>query len=179
MQHTLIPLQDRKRLHREYSLRVLVVSVFTLSAALLIGSAAIFPAYLYASFNRASMEAQIESVKRENSDEGLDAATKELFSARKLLASFGGVAGKTDYSEMIESMLSVRQPVALSLIYLEQSDKGVEIRLSGVAPNRAELIAFRSRLEKLFAGTKIEIPIEQLARNSNPSFNFSFMPKMP
>ena len=175
MHHTLIPLAERKRLHREYYLRVTVVSVVAISCALLIGAASLFPAYIRAWFDHYAAQGAIATVRgADSSDKALNAAKSEL-GADNLLVTTLAADEQPRFSDLVRSITAVRRSVTVESFSMQYAGtKTVSVALSGLAPARDDLLSFKSRLEAAFPGTKIDIPIGQLAKSSNIPYSLKF-----
>jgi hypothetical protein len=181
MHHTLIPPTERHRLHREYYLRVCVVSIVALAVALLIGCIGLFPAFIRAVEDaRAAAGAVTADSKNNVTDSTLNAAKAELSTAKTLVSTLAADDAQGGFTDVIRSIVGVSNGVSLSGIDLSYADaKTVNVVVTGGAPTRDGLLAYRSRLETLFAGTKVDIPISALAKSANLAFNLRFTIKLP
>ncbi len=179
MQHTLIPFKDRKRLHREYVLRVLAVALFAFSVSMIVGVVAMFPAFIRGQFYSGAAQGSINEIKETQADRDISDIKGRLAADGKLLAALS-VGVPTAYSDVVRSLVSVRGAVEILSFKLDRPDaKSISISIKGTAPTRAELIMLKGRLEVLMPGTKVDIPIDQLARNINPSFDLRFVKQLP
>ena len=180
MHHTLIPLAERKRLHREYYMRVTIVSVVAISCAIIVGVAALFPAYIRAWFDRYAAQGAVAAVRSTaNADKQLNAAKAELGSDNMLVTTL--VADEQPrFSDLVRSIAAVRRSVLIAGFSFAFADaKTISVTLSGVAPTRDDLLSFKARLEAAFPGTKIDIPISQLAKSSNIQYSLKFNLQTP
>lgn len=176
MQHTLIPAADRKRIHREYALRAIIVAIGVLSVAILAGAVSLFPSYLRAYQYNKSTSTSLKIMRASAVDQDLDKAKNELTHDSLLLARLADTTGEVKLSDIIETMSLVRQNVIINSMTLVLSDpKTIAIKIGGIAPTRDALLSFRVRLEQMLGGTKVDIPIDQLAKNTNLPFNLSFV----
>ena len=66
-----------------------------------------------------------------------------------------------------------------SFVLNQMNTAAVVITLKGTAPTRDDLIALRGRLEGLMPGTKVEIPIDQLAKTADLEFTLKFSKQLP
>lgn len=179
MQHTLIPYADRKRLHREYFTRVVIVSLFMLCVATVVGSGALFPAYLRAWLSNRAAESAISTGKNAKADTLLAEINKQLVDDEKLVEFATTKIGSVQFSDVIRGLISVRGRSSISAFSITRTDaKTFQIAIAGSSPNRDELIALKNRLEMLIPGNKIDLPIEQLAKNSNIPFSLQFTEKL-
>ncbi len=180
MQHTLIPLKDRQRLHREYAIRTVAVFFFALAASVVVGVVALFPAYIQAWFyDRAARDAA-SVVREEKTDESLGKIKTELSTDAKLLAVLADRQVDVKFSDIMRSLMGARGSARITSFVLNQMNTAaVVITLKGTAPTRDDLIALRGRLEGLMPGTKVEIPIDQLAKTADLEFTLKFSKQLP
>jgi hypothetical protein len=162
-------------------MRVAVVSIVALAVAILIGCVGLFPAFIRSLENgRAAVAAIALDAKNNVTDSALATAKTELVSANTLVTTLASDAAQPSFTDVIRSIVSVSNGVSISGIDLASSDaKTLTVAITGDAPTRDSLLAYRTRLETLFAGTKIEIPIADLAKNSNLDINLHFTIKLP
>lgn len=145
------------------------------SLSVIIGAAALFPAYIKAWLADRSAEAQIASARTVKSEAGVDEASQQLKLTSELLATAKDGLGEAQYSDLIRSLIGAKHNVTIISFNLNKpDDKTAEISIHGNAPARDDLLAFKARLESLLPGTSIDIPIEQLARSTNVQFSLQF-----
>lgn len=180
MQHTLIPLQERKALRREYRLRAAIVLCFMLSFAGLIGIVSLFPAYISMSVKERSELDAVAALKKQKDVSGMATVEGTLKADAALLGSALPLSKGTMPSAVIESVVAARGPVRISALTIGGGgDDPFDVSIQGVAPDRDTLLAFQSRLEALAPGNKAVLPINQLAKNSNIPFSIELSEKLP
>lgn len=176
MQHTLIPLVDRKRLHREYYVRFVTVLLSILACSVIVGAGALFPAYIQAWLTRNNTESMFTMVKNLKREAGVDMANKQLSRDSILIQALSKDAQTVYFSDIVRSIISRKQDVVINSFNVSQGEgKKIAIAITGIAPTRDELLAFKGRLESLMPGTTIDVPISQLARSTNVPFSFQFI----
>lgn len=179
MQHTLIPLPDRKRLHREYVVRAATVLIFALSVSVLVGTIALFPAYVKALYYNRALQNDISSEEQLKLDDSLKKVKAELAADSRLLTALASSTVEIRFSRILTEVISARERVSITAFSVRQTDqRSVAITIKGIAPSRDDLLAFRSRLEKLMPDTTIDVPIAQLAKNVDPPFEWNFVKKI-
>jgi hypothetical protein len=180
MQHTLLPLHERVALRREYRVRAAIVFCFTVSLAILLGIAAMFPAFLRASTEARSAEQTAVSLEKEKKNNGLSLIQQSVAQSQKLLVSFTGKTMTTKKSAIIESIVSMRGANKLNSIQILQSGTStVTVSLQGFAPTRDGLSAFKGRLESSVPGNKVDLPISELAKSTNIPFSLRLVETLP
>ena len=172
MRHTLLPDHERAALRREYRIRALVVFLFVLSVAGLIGIASLFPAFVSASSEERRQIDAFASLKKGGEDADAALAKSSLASDSVLLGALSADAGAPAFSRLIDRVVSVRGPVALSSVSaVRGTDGSFAFVVQGVAPTRELLLSFQSRLEGIAPGTKVDLPISELAASTDIRFS--------
>lgn len=147
-----------------------------ISVAVLVGAAAIFPSYLRALSSYSESQAMITLLRANKSDQNLDAIRTELTKDNSLLSRLSEEKISMRFSDIIRAIGSVRGDAVIDSFTLTKKDaENIAVSLNGSAPTRDELLAFKARLEATVSYGKIDIPIEQLAKSSNPSYRISFV----
>ena len=179
MQHTLIPYADRQRLHREYYVRVAIVTLCLVAVAIIIGAGALFPAYLKAWLSNRAAETYSAAARNSKANSTLDDANKELIADQALVDILATHTNEPDFSTVIRSVISVRGNSMINGMNLSRGDAGtIQIAVTGVSPTRDDLLALKSRFESTIPGVKIDLPIEQLAQSTNVPFSLQFSEKI-
>lgn len=180
MQHTLIPLKDRRRLHREYVIRVVITSLFALAVSVAVGAVALFPAYIQAWFYNDAAQSAVAVAREEKADESLEKIKAALSADSKLLKALDSGQDDIRFSGIAGSLAKARgQTRIISFAFSRTGSTTVAVTLKGIAATRGDLIALRGRLEGIMPGTRIEVPIDQLAKNTNLEFTLKFSKQIP
>lgn len=180
MQHTLLPLQERKALRREYRLRVAIVLCFMLSFAGFIGIVSLFPSYISMSVKEKGELDSVAAIKKQKDVSGMANVEGTLKTDASLLATAVPLMTGTEPSTVIESVVSARGSIHINAISVNQSDDSIfQVSIQGIAPDRDSLLAFQARLEALAPGNKASLPINQLAKNTNITFSIDLTEKLP
>ena len=185
----LLPEEKKKVVNREYILRLITVSLWLLFLVVIVGIALVLPSFLMvqsqasALHSRKSLMEQTVVVRQSDvSMEGLrrtDSHIEHLKQAKK----------GTLLTELISSIVD-RAPEGVKLTNFsyslsgsrseeEDSDKEEdkervsEMRISGVAEKREELISFSESLKELEYIQETKLPVSQLAEGQNVSFSFT------
>lgn len=180
MRHTLLPTAEKIVLRREYYSRVTIVACFVVSAAILVGVAALLPAYLRARDAETDSLSQIASLKSGENESGRVAMMAELKADGQSLRRLSKNIGQARVSAILEQIVSMRGNIKLSALnHSPVSTSTVAVNIQGVAPTRNALIQFKSRLESLYPGAKAELPISELAASSNVRFSMRLSYPLP
>lgn len=172
MRHTLIPAQERAAIHSEYHVRVAIVLISTVAVAVAVGIVALFPAYMSALAAEGQARADIQALRSNSEAEGLSKIETELAADKKLITALAKGSQKSQISELVRLVVATRGPVTISSFTADrQGTSTAQLVLKGVAPARADLLAFKSRLEALAVGTKADLPISDLKKSVNLPFS--------
>jgi hypothetical protein len=171
MRHSFLPTIEQKKLKREYHIHVIIVALFFLSAVGLIGSGSLFPAYLTMNTEARQQQIAMDALKSDNDKSGIAELERELALHNVRMAALS-VQNDIPSSALIQNAVAARGTVRLSSIAVEHtSSTTVTIRISGQAPTRDSLVGFKTRLEKLEDGTKVELPISDFAKSRDIPFS--------
>lgn len=170
----LIPPEAEKVAKHEYILRVGGILAFLLSAVLLIFTIALVPTYVLIS-------AQIDTSIQQTEDAGLDEEFKkadaEVVLTKAFIDHIRTKEQRVQPSVIIESITDAVPPgISLGLFVTKQNEKtGVieKIDLQGIASTRELLAQFKSAVEEASLFVKAEVPIADLARDTNLPFTMS------
>ncbi len=180
MRHTLLPTAEKLAIRREYYTRVTIVACFVVSAALLVGAAALLPAYLKARDAEAGSLGQIASLQNAENESGRAAMAAELKADGRLLRKLSENAKSARVSKVLEEIVAARGNLKLSTLdHSRLSTSTAAVNIQGTAPTRNALLQFKSRLESLYSGAKAELPISELAASSNVRFSMRFSYPLP
>lgn len=172
MRHTLLPLNERKTLRREYFLRLLIVLFFMISTACLIGAIALLPAYLH-SRDLAQSELDLANRTLDSKDaQGRTQIDMELKNSANLVSKLDSEAKEYKASQAIEQIIALRGLTKLITITFEQQGTStIQIGMQGTSPTRTELLDFKSRITNAYPQAKIDLPIGELAKSKNIDFS--------
>lgn len=172
MRRSFLPLLEQKKLKRQYRIRAAIVALFMLSVAGMIGVGSLFPTYLYVNTEEEAQLGEVASLREDKDNSGIGGVEKELQADAAQLAVLTTNDSLRRHSTIIEDMVGTRGNVSVtSLAVGEVSTTSVSIIMQGVAPTRESLLAFKTRLEGLMMGNKVELPISGFARSKDIPFS--------
>ena len=171
MHHTLLPLYERKALRREYHVRTLIVLCFMVSAALLLGVAALLPTFLRAATEERNNQNMAASLTKARDQSGLSAIEHSVAESQGILESLKNGIGQSRLSAIVEEIIQIRGPIKLASFSVSQSaSSSATVTIQGIAPTRNELLKFKDRLTAITSDKKVELPISELAQSVNIQF---------
>lgn len=176
--YTLLPLPEKNALIREYRVRVAIVACFIFSLSGLIYIGALFPAYMkaYSEKNDAMSRATLAKNSGANNTTSI---TNVLSLDATLLASASKSTNIPHISSLVESITTLRSDIKITSMAFSENGSGdtststYNVAIEGLAPTRDSLIAWKTRLEDLSGGQKVDLPIAQLAKDKNISFSIT------
>lgn len=174
----LIPPQGHQALNKEYVLRVASVCACMLSVVFFASAALLVPTYVYIS-------TQVRAVEHQNIE---SSAVSEEFKAAEASVKFANIIitqlakGKETpvISLLIEEVKRIA-PANITFKTIEMSitkDDVNDLRIQGVAPSRATLLALKQAIEESPLFESAVLPISDLARDADLPFSITvILPK--
>ncbi len=179
MLYTLLPPTERKVLHRDYARRVLVVSLFAVGVAGLIGIGSLFPAFIRAGTEEAASQGELNAVTAKNSS-GLSDIQQRVSIGQNLLSVLGSGSNRSRLSYLLESIIQQRQMVRINSIAIDYpATNSAVATIGGIAPTRDALVSFKSRLEASQPMSKVDLPVSELAKGTDVPFSIKITMMLP
>lgn len=174
---TLLPEQNKKSLFKEYRLRLFTVIFLFLTAFCLISTALLFPSYISLYFERGVLEDESARVGMEIKVKNEKGIVETLARINHTLA-----AVKPQQSGVLQvtKVILDKLPSGISIdrfVYTRGEKADSSLSLQGVAETRSELITFSRELEKQPDFSKVDLPISNLAKQSDVPFTLTVLGK--
>ena len=175
MRHTLIPQNLKKSLRHEYRLRAIVVSLFMLSLAFVIGIISMFPTFVILRSEKNVADKALSSQQNIIGNHDNNTVGDELKKQTNTLALFNEqVGGKTENSRIIEDIVEVRKNVSItSLAISRPASTTMVVMIQGIAPTRDSLIVFKNSLVALNKGNSVDMPISGFTKSKDIPFSLT------
>lgn len=169
----LIPQSAKKSILIEYWVRVATVWVILFSTAMLIGALIFLPTYVLISSQVAVYEeSAAEATQKVENYENVSVSLIQASQQAKIIIDETETPLFSDYIDLFESKQG--QGIHVSEINLSREGKGVgPSKLVGVASDRQTLASFRDRLLDTDEITSVDLPISNLASDSNIQFTLT------
>lgn len=178
MRHTLLPLNDRKALRREYYVRALTVFFFVLSLAELVGVVALFPSFVRVVLEQRSAAKSAVGSKDPSGSE-LKALQQNVVRSQALLDSLNKTANAPKISDLVGEVIALRKNIRLNSFSVNKTGTTTyTMTISGTAPARNDLTSFKSLLELARPDNKVDLPVSELAKSSNIKFSLQLREKI-
>lgn len=179
MRHTLLPLNERIALRREYYIRAGVVACFILSLVFVMGIASLFPAFIKTISTEESFKSNALNLSKQSVDPELKPIQQKVTKSLALLDLLGKGDKNPKMTELIEGIIDIKGDIKFNNFSATKiSTSTFTMSIQGVSPTRNSLLAFKDRYESLYPGNKIDLPVSELAKSSNISFSLQLKQKM-
>lgn len=180
MHHTLLPLNERRALQREYHVRALSVLCFALSVAGIIGIGSLFPAFIRALVEERSAQNDLASIEKAKDISGLTEIQKSVTAGTKVLSALSDGLSRPVPSILAGLVVEQRGNIRLTSMTIQYvGSSTVSVTVQGMAPTREALLAFKSRLETEQQGNKVILPVSTLAKATNIQFSLVLTKPLP
>lgn len=177
--HTLLPIDERQALRREYRFRVVIVLCFMLSLAGIVGIGALLPAFMHTLEIEREVKSELVSVKKAQKGPSVAEIERNLNTDISLLAPLLENVREQDLSNIIQDVVRARGITTITSLNISRaSTSTVIINIQGISPTRDELLSLKTRLESLSAGNKVVLPVSQLAKGSNLQYSIQLTAKL-
>lgn len=180
MRHSFLPIQEQDTLKRIYHIHVTIVALFLVSVVGLIGIVSLFPAYISTYTEEHSQLAAVTSLKEDKDTSESSRIQRELQADSAKITVLSKTSSIVRPSAVVTRLVEVRGPVRISSIVLSDiSSTTAVVVMQGVAPTRESLVLFKTRLEGLSPGNKVELPISGFARSKDLPFSIKVSHNLP
>lgn len=168
--NNLLPSQQKKSNKREYTVRCLSLSMFLLSGVLAVFVLLSIPSHILLSSwpDNIKKAASSARVTVDNYDE----LSEEVEAANALVGHLDEWEPERRFSEMID-ILDEASGSNITISQFNFGEKNSLFTVVGNAATRADLSAFRNRLEENDKFRSIELPISNLAEDTDLSFTMT------
>ncbi|MFA6554559.1 MAG: hypothetical protein WCS89_03560 [Candidatus Paceibacterota bacterium] len=179
MRHTLLPLQERIVLRREYYKRIVLVLSLTLSLAIFVGMAFLAPTFIRALSTEREVGGNTADVSKGSNNNDLKNVQQSFARSLVMMNSLKEGQGSPRISELVNEVVGIRETVRFnSFIATKVSTTTFTMVIQGVSPTRNALLAFKSNFESMAVGNKVELPVSELAKSSNIQFSLKLNKKL-
>lgn len=175
----LIPPEGRTALKREYLLRTGTVFATILSGVFIAGVALMIPTYVLISSQLSSTESEYEKSADVNAE--FKEAENAIRNANDIAIQLGGPTNQTYASDVIGE-ITKRSPQGITLraFQLERVKSYFpSVQVQGIAESRSILAAFKEALKGVPNVSNVEVPLSDLAKDSNLPFAITITLELP
>lgn len=154
--------------------RVLMGFFLISIAASVFGVISLLPAYFLIESRTNAAETQLALLESSIAAKSNEATNPVLADARAKLSELSVNARRIPIHTFLETILGVRiEPVHISGLAYDTTEKGGTIHILGIADAREPLTRFVKILAREGSFTEVDLPVSDLAANSDISFSVS------
>jgi hypothetical protein len=170
----LLPKADKDAIRHEYRLRLSVVALWFLFVSFIAASLLILPAYTLSTQKEKTAFQQSETLSKSVEIAQAERFEDVLADVQHKLAAAGGTSSRTLF-ELIGKLADLRNDdVAFNTITIMNAPDGMRrLNISGQAATRGALVAFEKALRESRLFETVELPVSNLAKESNTEFSLS------
>lgn len=179
MRHTLLPLQERIVLRREYYKRIILVFCLTFSLATFVGMAFLAPTFIRALSTEREVGGDNTNITNGSGNTDLKNARQSFARSLVMMNSLKEGVGSPRISDLVNDVVDIRETVRFtSFTATKVSTTTFTMVVQGVSPTRNALLAFKSNFESMAVGNKVDLPVSELAKSSNIQFSLKLNKKL-
>ena len=178
--YTLLPEKEAGALRLEYKIRILIVLLFFVSSAVIVGIISLIPGYVISSIKENELTSKLEELKKSKEARGIDATIVELKQGSDILRQIQQDVKESSFANAIQNTVSAKLPKAIfasmqiSSIAETNStstnDSSYEVLIQGKSATRESLLEFKRNIEKNPIFSKVEFPIPDLTKTKDVAF---------
>lgn len=172
----LLPVERRRRLHREYLFRLATVMVLMGALLFAVAAGLLVPTHMLLSREVAARKAQLASVEAVLTSTADAALSKQLDVFKSDIATLAALKSAPKATGVMQNALSVPRPgislTGFSYTPLAGSHAGM-LNITGVAKDRASLQAYQTAIQAATFATNADLPVSAYAKSSNIAFTIA------
>jgi len=170
----LLPLIEKKKIKREYRVRIGIVSLLFLSVLIIIAFVSLIPLYISSSYKLNDVLKQMESKKQETLyvDEKNNPIkiTQDINNKLAVLEKKDSILPPS--SDLITIVVGHKpNNVKINAIFYDRGLTDGKVVLNGIARNRETLLSFLKSLEEDKIFTKVDLPISSFVEERDIEFS--------
>jgi len=177
----LIPIEERKRMIKDFYFRFFTVLFIILGLSMVVASIVFLPSYFFSIVKKNSVDQKLEIQKKEPVPQIDEETLSQIQDLRnKLSLVEKAETSKFSISEkVISEIVSKKMPdIKINHISYENDPvKKMSVKINGVAPSRERLLLFRNTLEQDPLFSEVNLPISNFIKGSNIEFYLDLIPK--
>jgi hypothetical protein len=172
---TLLSEQHKKKLFKEYRIRLLITFLIFASVFFVIGIALLFPSFISITTLKSSYENESELLLKEielKNQSGLASTLNQI--------QFDLTLAKPDETDVYRSINEILNEVSSEIsINTIRYTRGVgapsSLNLQGIAKDRSGLLSFTNKLKKILIFSSVDLPVSNLAKQTDVPFNITLL----
>lgn len=175
----LLPKTEKDAIRREYRRRLFTVILWGIAVSTLVASLLLIPSFVLSRQREEAASARVLALSRRADAEKSAQVSAELAEVSTLLTLLATRAPTPSVFDVVRTIAAKRPPgVSFENIAFAPFSQGTfGVQISGVAENRAALVAFNRALETAGTFTRVELPLSNLAKSEDITFSINVMTK--
>ncbi len=176
----LIPSEEKKKIRKDFYMRVVIVSFFVLGIAILLSNIMLIPAVFYASLEKTLVENHFNNNQNQLSLE-LNPEDKTLVDSLNSKINLVNNFQKDKFLvsvRVIDNILNRKTDgiKIKDINYTNDVSKGKSINIRGQASSREKLVIFKNKLSEDANFKKVDLPVSNFIKSSDIEFNLVLIP---
>ena len=170
-----LPEEGKKWIRGEYRLRLATLTLLAVAFVALALAALLFPSYRLSESTYAQAHTEREAFSQALSPANGEKVIEELSRAENMRQALALRVEEQAPSLHIEGIVRAQaksEGVTLARLAYESAEE-ISVRLSGFAKTRENLIAFSEMLERIAEVKSVKLPVSNLTRSVNITFNMT------
>jgi hypothetical protein len=170
---SLIPNEEKKKMRRDFYLRVATVSLWMLSLSMFLAIIGILPSFFISDVRKNTATQKLEVQKKELTPSINEQSLSDLKDLKNKLTLIENSSNDKFFvsKDIINQILSRKMSdIKITQISYNTDSFGKKINIAGQAPSRERLLLFRQALESSNAFTKVDLPISNFIKGSHIQF---------
>lgn len=171
----LLPKQEKEAIRREYRLRLAVVILWFSFATFVIASLLLLPSFFLSAQKEKAAQARFETLAKSVARQETAGLGEVLLAAQSQLELLSREPPRSFLYELLIKIVSSKSAkISLESMTIRDAAPGKRIiHLTGVARDRGALLAFSRALESNTLFEQVELPISNLAKESEIPFSIT------
>lgn len=172
---TLLPEQHKKKLYKEYRLRLIVVVMFFVTSFFVVSVSLLYPSYISLKTEKSTLNVEtqrlVDQIEFKNG-QGINATIANIKSDLRL-----SKPDETLIAQAISAVLNERPGGVYidTLRYTRGIGAPSTLSLHGTAKDRNALITFSNNLKKELIFSSVDLPISNLAKQADVDFSLTLI----
>ncbi|OHA32617.1 MAG: hypothetical protein A3A22_00390 [Candidatus Taylorbacteria bacterium RIFCSPLOWO2_01_FULL_45_34b] len=171
---SLLPSEEKKKIRREYFLRLGIVFLCFSFFSILLASFLIIPLYMLTHGMRKALTQEAAILENSPNLKEAEVIKKTLRESKDKIAVLSSESEQREVGGLVAASLQKRKGLAITITTFNYSREGNAlgiITLEGQSSNRDDLLAFKKRFEQDPLWTSVELPVSNFARDKEISFS--------
>jgi len=168
----LLPIEEKKKIHRKYIFRLLTVALGAIFVTAVIGIVTLLPSYFISDLEKRAAVEEIERIRGLNGDDDQDNIASALKDAQQKLEILSPESKKVSVRTIFDTAIAYKSKrINLTgLAFQKESDGELRFTVNGIADRREDLLGFTQKLEQDELFDDVELPVSHLAQDRDINF---------